>query len=157
MWIGCMCYCCGNVNVGNVSGRHRGPVLAVYSMATVLTSNWARWCRRYMMTTTAEMHQTELCRWLTGCLLLGHIACIGEKMQPIATGLCVCLSVGHNHEPCINSWTNRDVIWGVDFGGPKEPCISWGPGSHIGRGSFVGISRPIMKYREYSSWANDIW
>ena len=43
----------------------------------------------------------------------------------------VCLSVGqsvcHNHEPCKNDRTDRDAVWDVDSGGPKEPCIRWSP------------------------------
>ena len=28
--------------------------------------------------------------------------------------------------PCKNGGTNRDAVWGMDSGGPKEPCITWG-------------------------------
>jgi len=38
--------------------------------------------------------------------------------------LLVCLS---HSEPCNNSWTNPDAIWVEDSGGPKAPCIRWGP------------------------------
>jgi len=37
--------------------------------------------------------------------------------------------VCHSHEPCKNGWTDRDAIWVVDSGGPKEACVTWG---HIG-------------------------
>jgi len=36
-------------------------------------------------------------------------------------GLCVCVSVGHNHQLCLSGLTNRDAVWGVDFG--------WGQGT----------------------------
>jgi len=50
-------------------------------------------------------------------------------------GSSVCLSVRlsvhwclcHNREPCKNGWTNQDAVWDVEVGGPKEPCIRWGP------------------------------
>jgi len=48
-------------------------------------------------------------------------------MQPIVTdGVAwsvsrVGRSVCHNLEPCKNSWTDRDAVWDVDSGWPKEP------------------------------------
>jgi len=44
-------------------------------------------------------------------------------MRPVVTdgvAWCVCLSVCRNHEPCKNSSTDRDAIWGVDSGGSRE-------------------------------------
>jgi len=35
----------------------------------------------------------------------------------------VYLSVCHASEPCRNGCTNRDAVWVVDLGGPREPCI----------------------------------
>ena len=29
-------------------------------------------------------------------------------------------------ELCKNGWTDRDTIWGMDSGGPKEACVRWG-------------------------------
>ena len=58
----------------------------------------------------------------------------GRETCP-ACGLSLCLSVGHNCEPCKNGITDRDAVWGVDSGGPKEPRIKWGPGSPRRRGS----------------------
>jgi len=37
--------------------------------------------------------------------------------------LSVSLSVCHNHEPCKSDRTNRDALWVVDSGEPKEPCL----------------------------------
>jgi len=37
----------------------------------------------------------------------------------------VCRSIYHGSEPCKNSWTNRDDVWDLDSGGPKEACIWW--------------------------------
>ena len=45
------------------------------------------------------------------------------------------LSAGHNSQLYKNGWTNRDAVWVVDSGGPKEPCIRWQPRSPRGRGN----------------------
>jgi len=34
-----------------------------------------------------------------------------------------CLSVCHDHELYKNGLTDRDAVWDIDLGGPKEPCI----------------------------------
>ena len=52
----------------------------------------------------------------------------------------VCLSVCHTSEPCRNSCTDRDAVWVEDSGGPKKPCIRWGPVPPMGRGNFDGGS-----------------
>ena len=36
------------------------------------------------------------------------------------------------------SRTDWDAIWDVDSGGPREPCIRWGPKSPRERGSYFG-------------------
>ena len=62
----------------------------------------------------------------------------------VSVGLSVC----HISEPCKNGYTDRDAIWVEDSGGPKEPCIRWGPDSSMGRGNFEwGEGSPIVKYR----------
>jgi len=48
-------------------------------------------------------------------------------MWPIATdnmlhGLLVGLSVCNDHDLCKNGQTDRDVVFSVDLGGPKELC-----------------------------------
>ena len=55
----------------------------------------------------------------------------------------VCLSVGHVHEPCKNSGTNRDADWRLDPGGPTVEIEI-----PRGRGSFVGLLlvRPVEKH-----------
>ena len=35
----------------------------------------------------------------------------------------ICLLACNDNEPCKNGSTDRDAIWVVDSGGPKEPCI----------------------------------
>jgi len=51
----------------------------------------------------------------------------------------VCLSVGHNHEPCKNDWTSQDADCVMDLGGTKDwPCITWGPDYPQGKGQFLG-------------------
>jgi len=47
----------------------------------------------------------------------------------------VCRSVFHTLEHCKNGWTDRDSVWGVDSGGPKEPNIRRDPDSHA-KGQF---------------------
>jgi len=56
----------------------------------------------------------------------------------------VCLSVCHDRESCKNWWTDRDAVWVVDSGGPKEPCTRWGPDPPC-KGAIVrGKRRPIV-------------
>ena len=38
----------------------------------------------------------------------------------------VCRSVYHSRKPCKYGSTDRDTLWVVDSGGPKEPRIRWG-------------------------------
>jgi len=51
-------------------------------------------------------------------LLLGRIAVLcrcGLPLQMEGTARTVC----RDCEPCKNGWTNRDIVWDVDSGGPK--------------------------------------
>jgi len=69
-------------------------------------------------------------------------------MRPIVTdrvAWSVALSVCCTSEPCKNGWSDRDAVWVVDSGGPKEPCIRWAPDPFMGRGNFEG--KYIVKYR----------
>jgi len=53
-------------------------------------------------------------------------------MRSIVTDLVVWSvgqSVCHTSEPCKNGWTDRDVVWIEDSGGPRELCTRWGPES----------------------------
>ena len=55
-------------------------------------------------------------------------------MQSIATGVqqFVGVSVGPDREPCKNGRTDRDAVWDVDSGVPKEPCIRrWSRSLHV--------------------------
>jgi len=45
-------------------------------------------------------------------------------MQPIVTDHIACLLVCHSSEPCKNG--DRDNIWNLYSGGPKEACVMWG-------------------------------
>ena len=63
------------------------------------------------------------------------------EMQAIVTNWVVqsvCRSVCHSTESCKNGWTDRDAIWDVNSGGPKEACIRWCPDSAMGMGNFEG-------------------
>jgi len=67
----------------------------------------------------------------------------------IVARVSLCLCVGHNHKPYKHGWTDRGVVWDIDSGVPKEPCISLGHVSPWERGKVGGILQPIMKHREY--------
>jgi len=41
-----------------------------------------------------------------------------------------------------NDWTDRDAIWDVDSGGPKETRITWSPDPYTWRGIFEGVVGP---------------
>jgi len=69
---------------------------------------------------------------------------------PMFHGLCVCLSVVHNHESYKNWWTNYDAVWFVKLGGPTGPCFSAGPGASSGERA----SQLIDKYKECPAWTN---
>ena len=51
----------------------------------------------------------------------------------------VCLSVSNSCKPCKNGWTDRDAVWVVDSGGPKEECVT---GGHIGETWQIRLNRP---------------
>ena len=72
-------------------------------------------------------------------------------MRPIVTNpvaWSVCRSVCHTIEPCKNGCTDRDAVWVEDSGGHREPSIRWDPDPPLGRGSFGGKGRPVVKYRD---------
>jgi len=74
-------------------------------------------------------------------------------MQPLDTNVprSVCVSAGHNHDSCKNTWSDRDAVWAVDSGGPKKTRIKWGR-DPPGEGAILGdMSHPIIKYRQFSS------
>ena len=48
----------------------------------------------------------------------------------------------HFRRPCKNGWTDREVLWHEDSGGPKEPYIWWVPGCPMRRGNFRGKDTP---------------
>ena len=60
-------------------------------------------------------------------------------------GPSVCLSVCHNQELCWNGWTDRDAAWVVDSGGPREPCVRWGPDPPRERGILGKEVVPSLK------------
>jgi len=56
----------------------------------------------------------------------------------------------HNRELCENGWTDRDAVWVVDSGGPKEPWVleSLGPDFPC-EGAILRVKgAPIVKYRD---------
>jgi len=73
------------------------------------------------------------------------------QMWPIVTHWVVWsvgLSVCYTSQPCKNGWIDWDAIWVEDSGGPREPCVTWGSRSPMGRGNFEGRKvRSIVKYR----------
>jgi len=50
-------------------------------------------------------------------------------VQPVVTDRVVwsvCLLICYSRESRENSWTDRDAVWVVELGGPKEACVKWG-------------------------------
>jgi len=62
----------------------------------------------------------------------------------------VCLSVCHTSEPCKNGCTDRDAVWVEDLGGPKEPCIRWGPDPPLEGAILRGKERGV----HYKVWGH---
>ena len=54
-----------------------------------------------------------------------YISCILLVTDRVAWS--VGLSVCHTSEPYKNGSTDRDAVWIDDSGGPRKPCIRWGP------------------------------
>jgi len=52
-----------------------------------------------------------------------------------------------------NGWTDRDAVWAVNLGGPKEPCIGWCPDSPWVRQYWRGKGRSVANYRDSVLWA----
>ena len=79
------------------------------------------------------------------CELLGHIACTECKDAASCYkswhGPSMCLSVGHNCEPCKNGWTDPDTVWVVVCDETKEPCIKWRGMDPPGEGVLFGGAR----------------
>jgi len=51
------------------------------------------------------------------------------KYRGLSIGRSVCLSVCLSQSWALqrkDGWTNRDTVWVVESGGPKESCIRWG-------------------------------
>jgi len=61
-----------------------------------------------------------------------------SSMVCLSVCWCVSLSVCHTNEPCKNGWSDWDAVWVEDLGGPKEPCIRWGPDPPMERDNFQG-------------------
>jgi len=98
-----------------------------------------------------------VCHWLVYHLSLQYSHLIirphltAMQMRPIVTDgvvWSVCLSIGHNLEPCKNGWNDRDAVWDVDSGEPSKPYYM---GVHIPmqRGNFEG--------RNVSAWQMAGW
>ena len=57
--------------------------------------------------------------------------------------------VCHDRELCKNGRTNRDAVWDMDSGGPKEPCFIWRFRSSVQSDNFKGEREwPVVKYRD---------
>ena len=44
----------------------------------------------------------------------------------------------------------ENAVWGVDPGGPEEPCIRWTPDLTRGRGNFGGAPPAMRLFRQSS-------
>ena len=66
--------------------------------------------------------------------------------------LYACLSLGHNHEPYRNRWTDRDVFWGVDKDGPRNHVLGGGLDRARERAVLMVWECPIMQPFVRSHW-----
>ena len=107
--------------------------------------------------TERQVKHIMLKHYLSSCALLGHIACTECKNAASRYRFSIiCVSVCWKQpQPCKNRWTDRDAIWVVDLGVPKEPHIRLRPNFHRGGDNFGGMSCPIEKYREKIWWSAD--
>jgi len=60
----------------------------------------------------------------------------------------VCRSVCNTSEPCKDGCTDRDAVWVKGSGGPKEPCIRWGPDPPWEGVILRGKGHHIVMYRD---------
>jgi len=65
--------------------------------------------------------------------LLRRIAVLRTDRVVLSVSLSVGLSVSHTSGPCKNDRSDRVAVCVEDSGGPKEPCITWGPNPPMGR------------------------
>ena len=101
-------------------------------------------------------HQFFLNRWIfgivtgkkVGCVM--HFLCLLAVWWPGSQSARVFLSDGHNYEPHKNGWTDRGAVWDTDSGGTKHAlCVGLAlPGRRV---NLRGVSRPMVKWREYSA------
>ena len=114
--------------------------LALYRKKRTLFSNVHMPCWRPWTWTICPPVQCDFCCG-TGLVLVKFSIIIGPHRsttyvdsaycnQPRSVVcLSVCLSVCHISETCKNGSTNRDTVWVVHSGWPRESCIRWGPDS----------------------------
>jgi len=108
------------------------------------------WCR---LVNTTELSMVGgdsafLSNYFDHLLLLGHIAVL-RKMWPIVTDGIVWF-LCQDREPVKNGSTDGDIVWVVDLGGHKEPCIRWGSISPHAKWQFRGgKGQPHCKVREF--------
>jgi len=79
-----------------------------------------------------------------------HFLCLLAVWWPGSQSARVFLSDGHNYEPHKNGWTDRGAVWDTDSGGTKHAlCVGLAlPGRRV---NLRGVSRPMVKWREYSA------
>jgi len=77
---------------------------------------------------------------------------VGTVVTVVAWYVCVSLCWSRAYVSRAKTAELIDMPCGCKFMGPKEPCSRWRPRSSRGRDIFgVGISRPVVKYREYTA------
>jgi len=60
-------------------------------------------------------------------------------------------------ELCKNGWTDRDAVWVMDSGGPKEMCIRWGSRSPCEGAVFLGERTCQCMPDDTLPWAVQKW
>jgi len=80
--------------------------------------------RRHSAVSCQKRLNRPRCRFGCGLLLAqGNMCYMGCTLAPPGEYD----STVHIRRPCKNGWTDRDAVWNVNSGGPKEPCIRWDP------------------------------
>ena len=126
-----------------VCKKLRGGVLVWLSVwSKVQTCILPSWCHCHSLALASVKSRFFLPFWY-------RLTCVVPEKGPLngRVFLSVCLFVGHDHELCWNSWTDRDTVWDLVSGGTKEPCIGWGPRSLRERGNFGGVPATRLSVR----------
>ena len=98
--------------------------------------------------TYTRVHMVHCNETNTGIIRLHHTYYVSTRSLLLPTELCG-LSIGLSHSWARQKWLNhRDAIWVEDLGGPRKPCIRWGPDPPWEGAILRGKERPTVKYKD---------